>query len=470
MRRGPSVIDLLRCSTLFVGLLAGCTSAAATTLPARQPLAMVDVTVIDLAGSEDRRRTVLIEDGRIVAVSPVGQASIPPQALRLDGRGRFLLPGLIDMHVHLFNRASGRPPNDWAFGLFVANGVTGVREMNAAPADLARVRDWNAQRQRGERALPRILAAGVAVWGSDEAQLAATAATAADAGADFFKVFSQLPAAQWAPLRAAAQRHGLPLAGHVPDELSPLTAANEGLRSNEHLTQLAQACAKPLRGGDGVTDAAPSSPAQELQVLRHYAAARCRRLATALAATGQVQVPTLVLAAEEFRRAGQPADISADPRWRYLRSDERQRWQRVLAATSNEDHVLARRRWPVLRRIAGELHRAGVPLLAGTDTPMPGVYPGYALHEELALLVRAGMTPRAALQAATLAPARFLGIADDYGVVAPGKRADLLLLTANPTRDIAHAQRIEAVVLDGRLLRREALDALLQQAAAAGAD
>ena len=117
--------------------------------------------------------------------------------------------------------------------------------------------------------------------------------------------------------------------------------------------------------------------------------------------------------------------MASDPRWRYLRADEHARWQKFLGGYTAQDAALAQQRWPVARKIVAAMHDAGVTILAGTDSPMPGVYPGFSLHEELALLVESGLTPVEALRAATLAPAEFLGIAGTTGSVAVGKRADL---------------------------------------------
>ncbi len=430
---------------------------------ARPPIAITDVTIIDVEhGRSVGPRTVVIADGRIVAITPPRAARIPPGAERVAGRGRFLIPGLIDMHVHLFNRASGRPPNDWMFARFVARGVTAVREMNADLASLTVVTRWRQATASGALVAPRIVAAGVAIRGSSPEDAARQVAAAADAGADFVKLFSGVPATHARAILDAARARSLPVAGHVPASLSLLDDAAAGQRSNEHLTQAYEACS-PIessllddrRGLDADTLTARRD-AQEAQTLAAFDPRTCARVARALAATGQAQVPTLVL--DPALLAAAPA---ADPRRRTLRADERTRWERILASVTSEDRALARRRAQVSRAVVSAFHRAGVPILAGTDTPMPGVYPGDALHDELALLVEAGLTPRAALRAATLAPARYLGIAATAGSVAVGKRADLVLLDADPARDIRNTRRIAAVVLDGRLLPRAALDALL---------
>jgi len=443
-------------------------ASGARSASAGPPVAITDVTIVDVEHA--RRigpRTVVIDGGHIVAITAPHLARIPAGAQRVDGRGRFVIPGLVDMHVHLFNNASRRPPNDWAFPLFVASGVTAVREMNAGP--IATVQRWRTAIDRGELVAPRILAVGVAVRGRvPRAEVAA----AADAGADFIKVFSELPAPSWATIVEAARARGLTVAGHAPAGVALRVTADGGQRSVEHLMQAYEACStiearllddrRDLTGDELIA----RRDAQEPAALAAFDRRTCARVAGQLAATGQAQVPTLVLASDAAQPPRGPA--REDPRWRYLRPDERARWERLLAAPA-EDAGLARRRWQVSLQIVAVLQRAGVMLLAGTDAPMPRIYPGDALHDELARLVEAGLTPVEALRAATLAPARFFGIADRAGTVTIGRRADLVLLDADPTVDIHNTRAIHAVVLDGRLLDRVALDDLLAGAAAAAA-
>jgi len=325
---------------------------------------------------------------------------------------------------------------------------------------------------KGELVAPRILAAGVVVQGSSPGDAAQQVDAAAGAGADFIKVFSEVPESNWRAILDASRRRSLPVAGHVPAGVSLLAAATAGQRSSEHLMQAFEACTTiersllDARKGLAGEQLVARRDEQEARVLDAFDQDTCDRVATALAPSGQAQVPTLVLAYNESK----PVDRTpqSDPRWRYLRVDEQARWSRILEALSSQDGTVAARRWSVARKIVSTLHRAGVPVLAGTDAPMPKVYPGFSLHEELQLLVESGMSPQAALRAATLAPASFLGIADRAGSVAVGKRADLVILDADPLRDIRNTQRIHAVLLDGRLLRRSALDALLIEAAKEG--
>ncbi|HEY0229993.1 MAG TPA: hypothetical protein VGC55_01975, partial [Dokdonella sp.] len=310
------------------------------------------MTIVDV--EHDRAlgpRTVLIEGGRIAGIYAPRNAQIPAGALRVDGRGRFLIPGLVDMHVHLFNTFSHRPPNDWTFPLFIAQGVTAVREMNTNAAGIAVVDQWRHEIGSGERIAPRILAAGIAVYGHSPSEAASDTDAAIRAGADFIKVFSEVPPAHWRAIVETAQARLVPVVGHVPAGVSLLDAAAAGQRGDEHLMQAYEACSsvetqlmnerKGLEG-DALTE---RRDAQEARALDAFDVRTCVRVGKKLAAARQVQVPTLVLAYEESVRTD--AVPSADPRWRYLRADERVRWQRALADPAAQADALAKKRWDV---------------------------------------------------------------------------------------------------------------------------
>ena len=455
-----------RCPLHLLGV-AAVLSFGMRTAPAHDRVAIRDVTVVDV---EHRRRlsprTVFVEDGVIRAVGR--DVAVPPDARAIDGRGRFLIPGLVDAHVHLFNLFSGRAPNEWTLPLFVANGVTAVREMNSNRESLALVARWERERTAGERIAPRVLAAGVAVGARDAADAERQVEAAWRAGAGFVKVFSETTPTAWRWIAAAARGRGLPVAGHAPAGTLLLQSTADGLATNEHLMQAFEACAQD---GDDLVAARPVDDggamverrdAQEPLILAHYAAPRCRTVARRLGAARAIQVPTLVLPWSESRPA---AGFAADPRWPLLRDDEQARWHRVLDAP-RESIALARLRWKVACSIAADFHAARVPMLAGTDAPMPRVYPGFSLHDELARFVECGFTPWEALQAATQAPAAAFRVADG-GTVAERRRADLVLLDADPTRDIGATRRIRAVLVGGRAYERAALDAMLQRDAGA---
>ena len=432
------------------------------TAAATRVLAITQVAVIDVMhGRASAPQTVLVEDDRIGAIGT--HITIPPGAQRIDGRGKYLVPGLIDLHVHLFNNASHRAPNEWAFALFVANGVTGVREMNTTPDELAQVKQWREGVARGTLLAPHVLAAGVFPGADSDEQAQRAVREAAQRGADFIKVFSEVTPPRWRMILDVANESHLPVDGHVPAAVSLLDAARAGQRTAEHLMQAYEACSSrehamlDARQGLDANAAVALRDAQEREVLETFDPAVCAHVAKALAATRQTQVPTIVL--EYFDPARPREDFQADPRWPLLRADEQERWRRNLKQ-ADSDRALAELRWNVTCRIVRTFHAAGVTILPGTDAPMPLVYPGYALHDELEQLVGCGLSHAQALRAATSGAARLLGL-KDIGSVQRGLRADLLLLDADPLRDVRNLRRIDAVALAGRWLDRAALDALL---------
>lgn len=435
-------------------LVAGVAGRAIAKAP---PLAIEHVAVVDVVrGNLVPERTVLIAHGRIAAVGKPGAVVIPRGAVRVDGRGRFLIPGLVDLHVHLFNNATQRPPNDWMFALFVANGVTGVREMAATPRDMQQVARWRKAVDDGALVAPHVLAAGVAV--NDASDVREQVREAAGSGADFIKVFSELPPSSWRAVLDEARLRHVPVAGHVPAAVAAVDAAQAGQVTAEHLMQIYEACSSiegevlaARRGLDGAA-ATAMRDAQEMRVLHAFDPATCTKTAKAIVLAGQAQTPTLTI--DWFDPARLTGDYTADPRWHLLRADEQARWRRYLQSAPASDRKLADMRWDVSCHIVRTLHAAGAKILAGTDTPMPLIYPGYSLHDELERLVDCGLDLAQALRAATIGAAKLLGLDADRGTIEPGKQADLVLLDADPLEDTRNLRRIRAVVLAGRLLRR----------------
>lgn len=453
-------------------LFAACLAAAEPTpTPPPRPFtfAFDNVSIIDVVrGQVVGPRTVRIADGRITAIEASSSRSdAPPDPLRIDGTGCFLIPGLVDLHVHLFNHATRRPANDWTFPLFVANGVTAVREMSTQPEGLAIVRQWRERQADGQLIAPRIVAtSGVVRADSPEAARLEVRRMQA-AGLDFIKVFSQYREPIWRAIVDEARTLRMPTAGHTPYGFGAVETARNGQRSSEHLTQIFEGCVAHQaalleeRGGLVGEKLVAVLQRQEMPMMAAFDPKVAAQLASDLAKTGQVQVPTLVLMAREAR--GPASEWNADARWRLLRVDEQARWDRILREPLPPGEAeLAQRRWETARRVVPILHAGGVRVLAGTDAPMPLVYPGYSLHDELALLVECGLSPADALRAATLWPAEFLGLRAQYGSVEVGLRADLVLLKANPLTDIQHTRRIHGVMLEGRWLDRTALDGLLK--------
>lgn len=421
-----------------VAVLAGALASSATTAQSESATVIRDVTVIDvIAGTSSSTVTVVIEGNRIQAIGSAGEVTTPRGARELDGRGKFLVPGLWDMHVHLGNATESALP------MIVAAGVTGVRDMGSPSFEtLAR---WRVEALSGSRVGPRIVGAGpILTTGTPEFwQLSIRGAAGgrravdslAVAGVDFIKITQSLDRDTYFAVADEARKLGLPLAGHLPVNtagdgfaVSAIEASQAGQRSLEHMHGI------PFNFGPHDST-----------------------LVAALVRNGTWVTPTL----SAFRARAlvhDPANLE-DPRLRLLAPSFREHWNVQVRSFSRETGP---QRQILEWRMAGvgALHRAGVPLLAGTDLGFPFVYPG-DIVAELELFVQAGLSPLDALRTATINPARYLDQERDFGTVSAGKVADLVLLEANPLDDIRNLRSVRAVVLNGRLLERSELDAAL---------
>jgi imidazolonepropionase-like amidohydrolase len=438
------------------------------------------VTVLDMTGAAPRpNATVVVRDGRITAVGPSGKVAVPKGAAVVDGTGKFLIPGLWDMHAHIYETARSLP-------LFLANGVTGVRIMAGHPDDLFR---WRRELAEGKLLGPRIVTCGplidgpqpsdpdnaVAVHGADDARQMVD--KLARLGADFIKVHDRVPRDAYFAIVDEAKRKGLPVVGHVPLALTIEEVSNAGQKSIEHIGPVFEACStataeierqKALPIPEGDFSAFPQRLATRGNLaLDTFSAEKCDRLFALLKKNGTWEVPTLVTK----RTLSEIDELArtADPRMRYVPADQQKRWKPendFFARYRTPDYIAWRKRaYQREKEIVGAMYRAGVPILAGTDLIISYIYAGFSLHDELALLVESGLPPRAALLAATVNPARFLGF-KDLGTIEPGKTADLVLLDADPLADIRNTQKIAAVVLHGRLMEKPELEKMLDAAAA----
>jgi imidazolonepropionase-like amidohydrolase len=429
--------------------------------PARagRPLALTHVTVVDVtSGRTARDMTLVVRDGRIAAVGRSGAVAVPAGARTVDARGKFVIPGLWDMHAHLWD-------HDVTVPLLVANGVTGIRDMGS---DLDSTLALRGMIERGSRLGPRIVTAGPIVDGprDDAAELHLTVATPEEArravdslagrGVDFIKVYHFLSRESYFAVADEARRRGLPFAGHLPPTVTPIEAADAGQRSVEHLYGVVE----HVLGREAMR----ATPFVEL--VRRYDEAKADALFRRLAARGTWQTPTLAHFHSFAFRDVPDSGYANDPHAAYLTTAMRDRWERYMPARILPADVAANRAagYRKLSEIVGAMQRAGVGILAGTDNGIKYVYPGFALHDELARLVDAGLTPLQALQAATISAATFLGLADSLGTVQPGKVADLVLLDGDPLADIGNTRRISAVVVGGRLVGADVRRRLLADA------
>ena len=468
----------MRVSAMSVSaLIAFC--AAAAWAQTQQPLAtsppngsiyITHVTVIDTeTGKEFRDRTVHISGDRISEVN--GSNSARPSGVRtINGTNKYLIPGLWDMHVHGTRFDSALP-------LYIANGVTGVREMFGPP---------DANKFRAELAAKHLIAPHIylaspivdgkpPVWpDSIEVATAGEARRAVDEqkqrGADFIKVYSLLSRDAYFAIVDEAKRQNIPVAGHVPNSVTLLEATAAKQRSIEHLIGMDLACSsreKDLR--PRILAAKPIGiefDSLVLAALQSYSDERCKGVFAELKKNGSWPVPTLVV----WRSVGMMNDpqFTRDNRVRYF-SGELRNWlngslDARLKEWSASQFGVRRDIFTAESKLTGELFRAGVPMLAGTDVGNAFCFPGFSLHDELALLVESGVSPLGALQMATRNPALFMDAADKYGSVTPGKIADLVLLDADPIQDIHNTTKISAVFLAGKEFDRAALNHLLKDA------
>jgi hypothetical protein len=437
-------------------------------LPA-QSIAIRDVTLIDATGAPARAHTTVILAGdRIVSIGASATAAMPKGARVIEGKGKYLIPGLWDMHVHLWDKYN-------FFPLYIAEGVTGIRDMGS---DFARTNRW-----RKQAASPRVYTSGPAVMGptAKTGKLAVLrVTTAADAeqtvnklfemDVDFVKVLSDIPRGAYFSVAHRARIHRLPFAGHLPDAVTLSEAIDERQRSVEHLFGFPLAC----------SSAEDSLRREREEALEKNDQAALRRIHNRIQETYSDDkavdygrrcaratvwlTPTLTLL--ERMSLLDMDKLTGDPAFQHVPASIRKEWpdpREDFKRTSKEDFDAGRQDFEKCLRIVAAMRRGGAEILAGTDTGDPQTVPGFALHDELVLLVRAGLTPMEALQAATRNAARCLGVENRFGTIATGKAADVVLLDADPLADIRNTAKISAVVLHGRLYTRAQLDGLRRQ-------
>ena len=433
--------------------------------PAQDVVAIRNVTVIPMtADSALAAHTVIVAGDRIAALGPTADLTVPAGATVIDGTGRYLIPGLVEMHGHTSkSRAS-------ALGLYVRYGVTTLRDQGSEHAEVLR---WRREIRSGTRVGPRMLIAGpyleslrniermrrdppesrvepferarIPVASPSDARRIVDSLAALEL--DHLKIRTVQDRETWLAITAAADAHGLRVTGHVVTA-SPelfLEAGQEGVEHSFPVT----------------LDSLP----------------RAERMAfwRALAERDVGVVPTLVVVpASVFRpRAYYHALVNdtgaaVHPVRPYLSRFLLLDWREQVQELSPERRAYFDEAWPVILAHVREMREAGVRLMAGSDVAVLNIFPGWSLHDELALFVDSiGMPPREALARATRVPAEWLGLADSVGTVEQGKVADLVLLDANPLRDITNTRRIAAVFLRGRLFQQDDLDGLLAQVAAA---
>jgi imidazolonepropionase-like amidohydrolase len=462
---------------LLTTLLVVTLIASAIAQDARKPVtAFINVNVIPM----DRERvlkdqTVVVRDGRIAEIGAANRVKIPVGAVRVDGRGKFLIPGLFDMHTHLFS--DGKFPDSLAgneLKIMIANGVTTIRLMIGTPEHLK----MRAQVEKGELLGPAMYVAspelagrsygdpfnGYVVTTPDEARAAVKKAKAA--GYDFIKLTIDISRPVYDAVIETAREAGIRVVGHV-DLRVGLQRALETGQQIEHLDSYMEAVLKddsPIKVSLSDSGVGRKANWESMDYVDERKVAEVSR---ATAKAGIYTCPTLTFFKLSYAVEQSDEEIRARPDYRFFppelrksRHAARQRfWTAPPTLERREKYIRIR------NQIVKGIHDAGGKIMAGSDTPELFLLYGFTLHRELKNLVEAGLTPYAALEAATHTPAEFLNALDDAGVIGRGKRADLILLEANPLEDISNTEKRTGVMARGRWMPEAELKKMLDEIA-----
>ena len=436
---------------LFMMATVATAPAAAQAPP---PVAFENVTVIPM--DTERRlagQTVVVENGRITALGPAAQVRVPAGATRVNGQGKFLVPGLTETHGHL--PAGNAPPEavDRTLQLYLLNGVTTVRGMLGHPAQL----EWRTQAAAWQRLSPRLVVAGPSFNGNTATSPEVAVRMVREqkaAGYDLLKIHPGVSRAAFDAMAATAKEVGIPFAGHVPLDVGVQRAIEAGYASIDHLDGYVEAL---------IRDGAPVSSAQTgwfgLGLVDDIDRAKLAPLARATREAG-VWVNATETLMQTHAAEGQPAAMLADPAMRYMSEAQVNTWANAVRNLQNQPANTAERRADYIELrtwLIRSLHEAGVGIILGSDAPQIGNVPGFSALAELELMARAGLSPFEALATGTRNVGQYLK-EPDFGTIAVGHRADLLLLDADPLQDISNTRRQAGVMVYGRWLPKADVD------------
>lgn len=420
---------------------------AAVALQGSEPVvAFVDVHVIPMNrdGVLDHQ-TVIVRGNRIAGLGPVAQLRVPAGAITVDGRGKYLMPGLAEMHGHLPNPSAGPELTENVLFLYVANGVTTVRGMQGTLAHL----ELKARIARGELLGPRLWVPGPALTGNAAPTPEAGRRLVEEqqaAGFDHLKIHEWLSRETYDTIVATAKRLGMRFAGHVPDAVGVYHALESGQASIEHLDNYVEIVGGPDSPDDG----------------------RIAKVVAATCAAHAWTVPTMALW-ETFLGGEDLTALASRPELRFVPSAWRANWARQLSAMRQNPPPVeqSRRTIALRRRILKALQVAGCPIAFGTDSPQLYSIPGFSVQREMRSMQAAGLTAQQILTEATREPARYFSAEQEFGTIAVGQRADLVLLDANPLVDLDNVAKRAGVMVNGRWLPEADIRARLERIAAA---
>jgi len=431
---------------------------------------IINVNVVDVEnGVVLKNMHVLIKDSLI---ADVGQKkNLPAADTVIDGKGKYLIPGLWDMHTHVF-------APDQVFPLLVANGITGIRDMFD---DIRDVNQWRSRMRKDSLLNIDLFVSGPIVDGPKPFWPGSVAVGNAEQGrravdsvknilkADFIKVYSFLGRESYFAIAEEARRQNISFAGHVPNAITAIEAAKSGQKSQEHLYGLMEVASDSsdfyfqYQQGKTTDTSLKNRDYRKRFLLRTYNPKKLNSLLKEIKTTDTWISPTLTVN-YSLAYMNDTALLNS-PRMMYMGIFFKDFWDYRkdfrFKTFSEESFAILKKEFDIKLKIVKAIHDAGIPIIAGTDFPNPHCYPGFSLHDELKWYVKAGLTPAQALRTATYNPALYFNIQRTHGSVLPGKIAHLVLLSDNPLNDIANTQKIEMVILRGKIYARKDLDQLL---------
>lgn len=471
---------------LFLIILGSCRDVSSEHKGEVRSILFKSVTIIDAKSGERKNFNVLTTGNKIIEVTKES-IKIPANCTIVDGKGKFLIPGLWDAHVHL----TFTPGLEQSmFPLFLANGITNIRDTGGL---MDQVLPWKEKSLKEPNSSPGVFIAGplldglpnvydgspgrseisVGIGSKEEAREMVDTLDAL--GVDFIKSYEMLSPELFKVIINSAREHDLFVTGHVPLSMDVIEASDAGLRSMEHMRNLEMACSSDfdslLQARRKMLDEGKNMPGGKLRSQIHtaqrvYAIAsfdeeRASEVLGRLAENGTWQIPTMALLTGSINR------LYEDDNWKetfqFLPSEIRAQWIKAANEAQqrpkNEASV-THGEWAL--HMIPKLKDANITILAGTDTPLAFLTPGFSLHKELEMLVQGGLKPLEALESATILPARYFGLEDTMGSIDKNRMADLVLLDANPLSNIRNTRKIRAVVRNGTYYNRKELDSLLR--------
>lgn len=435
-----------------------------------------NITTVDPEDGAKEGQTVIIRDGKILRIASTADLKLSSKNVIIDGTGKFLIPGLWDAHIHFAYIESMAPR---MFDLFLLYGITSVRDTGG---EIRFVSRWREAARANPTQAPRVMIAGPLLdgvptvydgtpghpglgWGSATVEdIARKVAVMDSAKVDLLKAYEMLTPEQFNKIMELAKEKGYIVTGHVPLSMDVVTASNAGLTSMEHMRNLELSCASNadelLKQRRGMLAKGKNSPGGELRssihaaqreiAVKNYDENKANEILQVLLKNQTWQTPTLALNTSQTRL---PYNR---PEWQesftYLSDTTRKEWMAVIEQSAVAELPPFRKEYSTwMLNMARKIHDTGIPMMAGTDTPIAFLTPGLSLHEELLVMTEAGLSPQEALKTATINPAKYFRLENELGSIKENQWADLLILDANPLEDIRNTQKISAVIKQGKV-------------------